>query len=123
MSNSAYCVRAEGGVYARAFRDGGYAAIGWMGDDVSSISQVNIDALGAKYDSAYPENRKLRRGQNGGQISRCIWKIDSYYVAVTPTQQSEYLLVGGIGSPYYREVRPNVRTDTADASRGRIRQY
>ena len=37
MANGAYCVRAEGGTYAQAFKDGGHAAIGWMHEDLSVI--------------------------------------------------------------------------------------
>lgn len=106
MTNAAYCVRAEGGAYAKAFRDGGYAAIGWMPQDLSGISQGDMQTLGAKYDQTYPEDGKLRRAQNLGQISRFIWDIKPGDVVVTPMQKSEYLLIGVVDSPYYYEVTP-----------------
>ncbi len=107
MANAAYCVRAEGGTYAQAFKNGEYAAIGWMSDDLSKISHGDMKSLSEIYDSTYPEDGKLRRAQNLGQISRLVWDIQSGDVIVTPTLQSKYLLIGVVDSPYYYEVTPD----------------
>lgn len=123
MPNGAYCVRAEGGTYAQAFKDGGYAAIGWMSEDLSSITQVDMKALGDRYDAAYPKDGKLRRAQNLGQISRFVWEIEPGDVVITPTHRSEYLLIGTVESPYYYEVTPDVHTAIVDALIGRMSPY
>src|SRR3712207_837843 len=106
MSNTAYCVRAESGTYAQAFSTGGYAAIGWMDEDLSNISEGDLKSLGTVYDSVYPTDGNLRRGQNLGQISRFLWNIEPGDVVVTPTLQPEYLLIGVVDSPYYYEATP-----------------
>ncbi len=68
MTNAAYCVRAERGIYAQAFQAGGYAAVGWLpGKDLSNIPEGDINSLGTIYDSDYPADGNLRRGQNLGQ--------------------------------------------------------
>ncbi len=108
MANAAYCVRAEGGIYAQAFRTGGYAAIGWIpGEDLSNLPEGDLKSLATVYDSVYPADGNLRRGQNLGQISRLLWSIEPGDVVVTPTLQSEYLLIGMVDSPYYYEVTPD----------------
>ncbi|MDQ3521085.1 MAG: hypothetical protein M3434_01925 [Gemmatimonadota bacterium] len=75
MTKAAYCVRAYGGKYAKSFKRGGYAAIGWDVEDLSGISRGDNAALGAAYDSAYPEDGRARRGQGIGQIRSFMWDI------------------------------------------------
>lgn len=107
MTKAAYCVRADRGIYAEAFRNGGYAAIGWEEiGDLSGIPRGDVEALAAVYDAAYPADGKLRRAHNLAQIRRFLWEIEPGNVVVTPTRQSEYLLVGKVDSPYYHEVTP-----------------
>lgn len=106
MTKAAYCVRAEGGTYARAFRDGGYVAIGWEVGDLSGVPRDDLEALGAAYNSAYPDDGRLSRAQNIAQISRFSWAIEPGDVVVTPMRRPEYLLVGVVESPYYHEVTP-----------------
>lgn len=107
MTKAAYCVRADRGAYAEAFRDGGYAAIGWREiGDLSGVPPGDNEALAAVYDAAYPTDGKLRRAHNVGQIRRFLWEIKPGDVVVTPTRRSEYLLVGEVDSPYYHEVTP-----------------
>jgi restriction system protein len=107
MTKAAYCVRADSGAYAKAFREGGYAAIGWREiGDLSDILQNDDDALSAAYDVAYPNDGKPRRDQNLGQIGRFIWDIRPGDVVVTPMKQPEYVFVGVMDSPYYYEITP-----------------
>ncbi len=107
MTRAAYCVRARGGEYAEAFRAGGYAAIGWeeLGD-LSGIPRDDAVALGAAYGAAYPTEGAARRGQSISQIRWFSWEIEPGDVVVTPMEDSRYLLLGVVGSPYYYEVTP-----------------
>lgn len=104
--NRAYCVRAEGGKYTEAFKNGKYAAVGWMGKDLSGVQAGDANALGTLYDSAYPGEGRLKRGLNLGQLSRFAWEMQIGDVIVTPMRRSEYLLVGVVDSPYYHEITP-----------------
>ncbi len=107
MTGRAYCVRADGGTYAEAFKAGGYAAIGWMPDeDLSDIPQDDAAALGAAYDAVYPDDGRVRRGLNVGQVGRFLWGIGPGDAVVTPTEDSRYLLVGVVASGYYYEAGP-----------------
>lgn len=107
MTKAAYCVRADRGAYAEAFRDGGYAAIGWREiGDLSHIPRDDVEALTAAYDVAYPDDGKRRRDLNLGQIGRFMWDIRPGDVVATPMEQPEYLLVGVVDSPYYYEITP-----------------
>ena len=108
MSGSAYCVRADGGRYAEALRDGGYVAIGWMPDeDLSGIARDDTAVLGSAYDSVHPGQGRLGRGHSIGQISQFLWEIGTGDVVVTPMDPPERLLVGVVSSDYSREVTPD----------------
>ena len=108
MTKAAYCVRADRGTYAEAFRHGGYAAIGWTEiGDLSGLPLGDDAALGAVYDAAYPDDGKRRRAMNVGQIRKFLWGIEPGDVVVTPMKQSGYLLVDIAGVRYYHEVTPD----------------
>ena len=108
MTGRAYCVRADGGTYAEAFKAGGYAAIGWEQiGDLSGVPRGDDGALGAAYDAAYPGDGKARRGLNVGQIRRFLWGIEPGDALVTPMEESRHLLVGIVESGYYHEVTPD----------------
>ncbi len=107
-ARAAYCVRAHGGRYAEAFRDGDYAAIGWVPEeDLSPIPRGDAAALGSAYDSSNPGEGKLGRGHGIGQISQFLWEIGTGDVVVTPMDPPERLLVGVVSSDYYREDTPD----------------
>ncbi len=68
MTKAAYCVRADRGIYADAFRNGEYAAIGWEEiGDLSGVPRGDGGALGAVYDAAYPNDVGRHRAVNVGQ--------------------------------------------------------
>ena len=51
-----WCVRAEFGTYAKQFAEGGYVAIGWMGEvDLSTIS--SREELYPLYKQAHPDDK------------------------------------------------------------------
>ena len=107
-ARAAYCVRADGGRYAEAFRNGGYVAIGWMPDeDLSGIARDDTAVLGSAYDSVHPGQGRLGRGHSIGQISQFLWEIGTGDVVVTPMDPPERLLVGVVSSDYSREVTPD----------------
>ena len=107
-ARAAYCVRADGGRYAEAFRDGGYVAIGGMPDeDLSGIPRGDAAMLGSAYDSSNPGEGKLGRGHGTSQVGQFLWEIDTGDVVVTPMKPPGRLLVGVVSSDYYREVTPD----------------
>lgn len=108
-TGAAYCIRADGGTYAEAFKAGGYVAIGWMpGEDLSGIPRYDTAALSAAYDSAYVSAESRPRGHDLGQIGQFLWKIESGNVVVTPKHPSEQrVLVGVVDSSYYYEADPD----------------
>lgn len=108
MTGSAYCVRADGGRYAQAFKEGGYAAIGWHETgDLSGIPSGDEAALAAAYDAAFQGEGIRHRGRNLGQIRKFLWEIEPGDVVVTPMKESRYLLVGIAGERYYFESTPD----------------
>jgi restriction system protein len=107
MTKAAYCVRADRGNYAGAFKNGGYAAVGWEVGDLSRVPRGDEEALGASYDAAYPEAGRAHRGQSVGQIRKFLWEIGPGDVVVTPTAQAGHLLVGVAGDRYYHGATPD----------------
>lgn len=107
LMDSAYCVRADRGNYAEAFKKGDYAAIGWELGDLSGIPRGEDAALSAAYDASYPNDGKRRRSMNVGQIRRFLWEIESGDVVVTPTREPGRVLVGVAGERYYYETTPD----------------
>lgn len=103
MTKAAYCVRADRGAYAEAFKNGGYAAIGWELGDLSGIPRGDEEMLGDAYDAVYPNDGRSRRGLNVGQIRKFSWEIEPGDVIVTPMKQSGHLLVGIADDYYYYE--------------------
>lgn len=110
MTRAAYCVRADGGTYAEAFKAGGYAAIGWLpARDLSDLPRDDAAALGAVYDSEHSGELGSRsRGHDIGQVGQFLWGIQPGDVVVTPMKPPERLLVGvvssGYSSGYYYDV-------------------
>ena len=103
MSN-VFCVRAEFGQYASAFKQGDYAAIGWLPkDDLGKFNPDNYEKLKALYSSHHSDDSPLSIGQNVGQIARFLFEINPGDIIVTPMFEYENLIVGKVTSDYYYE--------------------
>jgi predicted Mrr-cat superfamily restriction endonuclease len=89
-----WCVRAENGVFAKQFVDGGYMGIGWLdGNDLSSIR--TRDELYPLYKQAHPsDTSNIVIGQQVGQISRFLLEIQAGDYVITPSSDSEQLCYG-----------------------------
>jgi restriction system protein len=110
MTGAAYCVRADGGIYAEAFKAGGYAAIGWLPTrDLSDVPRDDATSLGTVYDSEHSSDLESRpRGHDIGQVGQFLWRIEPGDVLVTPKRPSEQrVLVGIVRSGYYYEAAPD----------------
>lgn len=98
-----HMVRADGGKYTHAFKNGGYVAIGWFEEqDLSPILQTNNkEALKTAYQQRYQDSSNVRVGQNTGTIWRFLTEIKVGTYVVTPTDDSSKLLVGKVIGNYY----------------------
>ncbi|GAB1366634.1 hypothetical protein MASR1M36_15050 [Candidatus Cloacimonadaceae bacterium] len=89
-----WCVRADFGKYTEQFVNGGYAAVGWIGNkDLSNIS--NRDEVNTLYRDAYPEDvSNIVIGQQVGQISRFLLEIKAGDYIITPSANTDRLHYG-----------------------------
>lgn len=97
-----YCVRAEFGTYTQHFLQGGYAAIGWIGEsDLGSLKSK--EELYPIYKKAHPDNTSnIVIGQQVGQIARFLFDIQPGDYVITPDPNTELLHVGVVDkSPSY----------------------
>lgn len=96
MSN-VWCVRAEFGTYTQHFVDGGYVAIGWLGDnDLSGITKR--DELYPLYKAEYPDDSNIVIGQQVGQIARFLLEMRAGDYVITPAADTEWLHYGTLDS-------------------------
>ena len=105
---SVWCVRAENGLFARQFVDGGYVGIGWLrGFDASHVQ--SRDELHAIYRQAHPEDTSpLVIGQQVGQIARFLLEIKAGDSVITPASDTEKLCYGTVADDpsYFFEPHP-----------------
>jgi restriction system protein len=99
-----YCVRADGGKYAQAFKDGGYVALTWEKNaDLSGC--VTKEQLQAKYLELHPhqENRYVI-GQHLGNTTRFLLDLRPGDYVITPTLSSGRLNYGVVKDAPYQYV-------------------
>lgn len=91
--NNVWCVRAEFGTYTQLFVDGGYVAIGWLGDN--NLSAVTTrDELYPLYKAKYPKDSNIVVGQQVGQIARFLLEMQAGDYVITPAADTEWLHYG-----------------------------
>ncbi len=97
----AWCVRAEWGHYAAAFRQGGYVAIGW--NELGDLSSVTgREGLYPLYRGAFPDDSAIVTGQQVGQIARFRFEMQPGDIVITPDTNTELLWHGRlVGDPGY----------------------
>lgn len=107
-----HMVRADGGVYAEAFKKGGYAGIGWFEDVDLSPMIAQEDKEGLKewlreqYRARHTGASNLSVGQNVGIIWRFLVEVVPGTYVGTPTEDSSKLMVGQVTGDYYFEPNP-----------------
>lgn len=102
-----FCVRAEFGKFAHAFKNGGYVAIGWLDDrELGTLSPTDSNLLHEFYRQAYPKDVDMRRAQNVGQIARFLFDIGEGDIVITPSSQNERIYAGRVVGPYYYAKTP-----------------
>lgn len=91
-----WVVRADFGKYTGDFVNGGYIAIGWIGNrDLSEIR--NRDELYPIYREAHPDDTSnLVIGQQVGQIARFLLDIKAGDYVITPSTDTEWLHYGEV---------------------------
>lgn len=91
-----WCVRAEYGMYAKQFVDGGYVSIGWFND--IDLSHINTrEELYPLYKKTYPQDTSnVVIGQQVGQIARFLLEIQPGDYVITPAADTEFLYYGKV---------------------------
>jgi len=97
-----YCVRAEFGKYTEAFRNGKYAALGWLRDvNLKTIGQDDYEKLSRLYKNDNVNASKMSAAQNVAQIWRFLIDIKEGDMIITPAENVEDLFYGEIVTGYY----------------------
>jgi len=99
-----YCVRAEGGKYADAFRQGGYVAYAWEKNaDLSGCA--TREAIQARYADLHPHQTNPNvAGQHVGNMVRFLLDMHPGDHVITPTLSSDQLIYGVLGDAPYQYV-------------------
>ncbi|MEZ5358854.1 MAG: restriction endonuclease [Candidatus Zixiibacteriota bacterium] len=102
--NNIWVVRANFGMYADHFVNGGYVAIGWMENVDLSIFNSR-DELYTPYAECHPDSKSnVVIGQQVGQIARFLFEIQFGDYVITPSANTEYINYGIIRQDgYYYE--------------------
>lgn len=98
-----WCVRAENGLFAKQFVEGGYIGIGWLrAFDASHVR--TREELYPVYKQAHPQDTSnVVVGQQVGQIARFLLEIKAGDYVITPAADSEKLHYGVLAAdPSYR---------------------
>ncbi|MDP3767249.1 MAG: restriction endonuclease, partial [Dehalococcoidia bacterium] len=96
-----YCVRADFGRYAKAFKQGGYAAIGWFRDrDLTDVlDRESIQRLYREHHRG--DTSPYVIGQQVGQISRFLFDIQPGDYVLTPTTTPDMVYWGTLDKEPY----------------------
>lgn len=105
---SVWCVRAENGLFARQFVDGGFMGIGFFRKVDLSAVRTRED-LYPLYREAHPQDTSnIVVGQQVGQIARFLFEIKAGDYVITPAADTEKLHYGIVDDApsYYFEPSP-----------------
>ena len=97
-----WVIRADFGKYTDHFTNGGYTAIGWIGNrDLSDVQDRK--ALLPIYKKAHPfDKSNYVIGQQIGQIARFLFEIKAGDYVITPPENTEWLHYGEVlSNPSY----------------------
>ena len=94
-----YVVRSDYGHYTDAFLKNNYVGIGWFETRAESY---DLESIREHYQKEYPEDAKMRKAVNVGQINRFINKIQIGDFIITP-YSNQNLIIGQIESDLYFE--------------------
>lgn len=95
-----FVVRAHYGQHTDAFREHGYAGIGWF--DQPLAAPHDKAAIRARYEQVYTDQSPNAVSQNVGQIDRFYNAIHDGDIVITPYNDGR-LLVGRVEGPVYFE--------------------
>jgi len=107
-----WCVRADGGRYAKACVDSGFTGIGWgqIGDLSAASSRDDLYPI---YRAAYPQDTSnIVIGQQVGQLARFLFDMKAGDTVITPDADGEQLWHGVVDpdpSYFYQPNDPNCR--------------
>jgi restriction system protein len=78
-----WMVRADGGTLTQDFLSKGYVGIGWP--DIEPLAEgASRDSIEAAYLKAYPDDARMRRAINVGQLYRFLTTIQEGDIVLTP---------------------------------------
>ena len=96
-----WMVSAEFGTYTDHFVNGGYTAVGWLDEDLTSVSSREEILL--RYRNAHPDLTRHQAGANGGQLASFILDVQPGDYVMTrcepPTREYRYGVV--VEAPLY----------------------
>lgn len=100
-----YVVRADFGRYANDFRENSYVGIGWLPElDLSTVADK--EELRQAMQAAHSDANTMSVAQNTGQVWRFLNDLIPGTIVVTPTEDTEKLIVGRVNGDYYYEANP-----------------
>lgn len=100
LAPEVFVVRAESGQFAGDFLERSYIGIGWLRYlDLSEIADK--EELRAAMQAAYPEASTMELAQKTGQVWRFLQDVQPGSIVITPTEDSDRLIVGRVVSDYY----------------------
>lgn len=109
-----FVVRADYGAHTQAFKDNGYAGIGWFEDVLAEEEKTNKEKLRTAYELVYPDHKPGRAAQNVSQIYRFLNEVEDGDVVLTPYNDSRMIAGRVVGKSY-------AQTDTSSPCTHRIK--
>ena len=87
-------IEASNGIEAvEAFKDNGYAGIGWFEDMLAEEEKTNKEKLRTAYELVYPDHKPGRAAQNVSQIYRFLNEVEDGDVVLTPYNDSRMIIL------------------------------
>ena len=95
---SVFIIRADYGRYTATFKEKGVAAIGWF--EGHSTMPTNKQEIEEMYNQVYPNQTKMQKAVNIGQINRFMFELKIGDVLLCP-YDNDILLIGEVLSDVY----------------------
>ena len=95
---SVFIIRADYGRYTATFKEKGVAAIGWF--EGYSTMPTNKQEIEEMYNQVYPNQTKMQKAVNIGQINRFMFELKIGDVLLCP-YDNDILLIGEVLSDVY----------------------
>ncbi|MEM6630451.1 MAG: restriction endonuclease [Bacteroidota bacterium] len=95
-----FVVRADFGSHTHAFKENGYAGIGWFEEALPDFKKETILTA---HRTKFPDDSDGRTYQNSGQIKRFLTEIKEGDIVITPFNDGRLLVGKAKGNPYFQK--------------------